>query len=121
MVYSCVVTLSSNDGSDRRSLISTVPGENIVNKSIGESVVREFDVIGTSCFVLSAQNLKPEVTGIESRCTLLVRVGRATALATAGVSKKRERERDDGREDSPSTYQCGVDVTGRQLCPLDTL
>lgn len=41
--------------------------ENIVNKSIGESAVREFDVIGTSCFVLSAQNLKPEVTGIESR------------------------------------------------------
>lgn len=90
MVYSCVVTLSSNDGSDRRSPISTVPGENIVNKSIGESVVREFDVIGTSCFVLSAQNLKPEVTGIESRCTLLVRVGRAAA----GVSKKRERERE---------------------------
>lgn len=62
---SCVVTLSSNDSSDRQNT-STSERILLTRVSVNRQYV-EFDVIGTSCFVLSMQNLKPEVMGIESR------------------------------------------------------
>lgn len=60
-------TLSSNNRNDRRP--AGPPGGILLTRvSVNrQSGVREFDVIGTSCFVLSEQNPKPEVTGIESR------------------------------------------------------